>query len=166
MRVFRNISIRLKFIILALIVIGFSIFSILTFLHTENTIQDYRQLEMTFEEYFDGLHDIDNKLMHLVYFSSEDTLANQAPGELALFVESVDHFSQSIDELKKFALIEEDSSIQNQLSEIQSIAMGLRKNITINSLPRISSLPGVKVLISSPLPMVFRYRILDSCSSR
>lgn len=131
MRISRNISIRLKFIILALIVVGFSIFSSLTFLHSENTIQEYRSLEEAFEDYFGNLHEIDNNLMHLVYIGSEDTLSGEAQEELDLFVESVDLFNHSMDELKMLGLIGEDAAIQNQLSDIQSLTTDLKKNVTL-----------------------------------
>ena len=81
MRVSRNISIRLKFIILGLVVLGFSIFSGLSFLHSENTLQQYRELEMTFEISFAGLNEIDEKLMQLVYISNMDSISDELPEE-------------------------------------------------------------------------------------
>lgn len=129
MRVPRNISIRLKFIALALIVLIFSIISGLSFLHSENTVQKYRELTMTVENYFGGLHEIDNNLMQLVYIGSMDTLSDGATKELDHFIENVDLFLQSMDELKVLSLIVEDTAIARELSDIKSIATELQTYI-------------------------------------
>lgn len=129
MRVSRNISIRLKFIILALTVAGFGVFFSLTFLHTENSIQKYRELELAFEKYYVGLHEIDENIMHLVYAGSNDSITGEADEELSAFNESCDRFIQSIGKLMEEPLLADDSEIIGVLLEMQTITEELESNI-------------------------------------
>ncbi len=125
----RHISIRLKFIILALVVIGFGIFSGLYFLHSENSIKKYREVEISFEDYFSALPEMDESLIHLSCMSSVDSLSNELSAELNSFYKSSDALVQHLEALKPLSLIEDDTTIVSIINDVQTMAMNLKSSV-------------------------------------
>ncbi len=119
MRVSQNISVRLKFIILAIIVLGFGLFSALAFIHSENTVKEIRQIELNFKDNFSLLHEVDENLMQLVLSSYMDSLSGDLAEELMTLNQSSDKFIEQLTVFTTTPLINGDSAILAMISEVQ-----------------------------------------------
>lgn len=121
-----NISIRLKFIVLALIILVFSFIAGLTFLHSENTIEEHRELAKSIENYFTDLHALDENLMQIVFQNSEDSISTELRNNLALFNQTSNRFTNSMNVLLEIGFIETDTSVKNEILTILSLSKDLK----------------------------------------
>jgi PAS domain S-box-containing protein len=138
MRVSKNISVRLKFIILAVIILGFGLFTGLSFIHSENSVQKTRQIESNFKDYFSILHEVDENLMHLVLANYMDSASGNLTEELKSFSQSSDKFIEKLDAFTTTPLINGDSAILDMISEVQINVSNI--NADIHQMARDSSL--------------------------
>lgn len=123
------ISVRLKFMILAIIVMGFGIFSSLTFIHSENSIQKTRELEINFSEYFSQVEEMDETLMYLVLLSSSDSIPPNISEELHSFTQSTDHFISDLDNFSEIPLIKNDSAILSLVRDMRLSIAGIQSDV-------------------------------------
>jgi PAS domain S-box-containing protein len=127
MSIIHNISARRKILVLVLLMVLFGLASGLTFLHTMNSVSQYRELERRFDSFFNELHTIEHHILSLGLAWADST--EDITSILENLGSDSDNFSSRLLEFSRDPLIANDSIFIELINGIQGNIYSLKNRI-------------------------------------